>query len=221
MARPYKSRGKYKPKDNDMLRRYAAAYGVTMVAARNARMRNAGAWEKFLADMAEAATEPPEPPQDEAPTAEDEKAVEQPTKALITTDPQKVMKATWGMWQRAYLRWKEATDDGVDQCDIKTLKELIGTCIKLSQDYTRVKEVCDADDERARKFIPMEEVMRLRTEFFLPIRDALRNMPFEAGPLANPSNHEAGRQGCLEWLDSRMAPVIERAIVKLSEEYTK
>jgi hypothetical protein len=215
-----KGRGKYNPEANDLLRKYAAANGVQIAAAKLARMRNGNAWQKFIQDMAEAATEPPEPPADEAPSAEDEKAMEQPAKALVVTDPQRVMKATWGMWQRAYLRWKEATDDGVAPVDIKTLKELIGTCIKLSQDYTRVKEVCDGDDERARKFIPIEEVMRLRTEFFLPIRDALRNMPFECGPLANPSNHEAGRQGCLEWLDSRMAPVIERAIVKLSEDFS-
>ena len=182
---------------------FAKRENISLRTAQRCRRESDPRWQRFTESLRAQTPRPPQPPE----------ADEFEMIAAEDATPENLHACILGMWNstnKAYWR-AVAEGDALGQVDLDAALRTI------AKGWRNACKSHERHQRFIREHVPASEVAALLKGFFEPLKTALATMPDEAAAMVNPSNPAAGRQGCLEWLDSRMAPVIDRALERLAD----
>lgn len=137
-------------------------------------------------------------------------------------EPERMCKASWQLWNQHYSMWL-ACLGGVDKHGHPIPPDQAMACvqanmlIKLRADYEKALQKQQQWLIDTRRLIPANEFAAFRSQFLIPLRNMMDNMPAEAGALMNPQDQQQAIRGGREWLQNRFAPQLQQALMALDQ----
>lgn len=208
-----------------LVRAYAATTGNSLRTAQRHVVASHPDWTRFVQGQAVQAVRPPSastpiqvaalatmspvqpPPSGDLPKSDDS----------ALSEPEKVLRACHAMWAHHFSAWKscmggkDRAGNTIPRDDAMALSHA-AACVKLRDSYERALQKFTQHEIEQRRLIPVNEFAAMRSEFVIPLRNLLTNLPSELAVAVNPADPAFALARISEFLQNRLQPAIHRLI---------
>jgi hypothetical protein len=119
-----------------------------------------------------------------------------------------MVKAHWGIWWHASQSWQAA----IQRQDEYAAVQFGQVIIKAMEAYYKAKAAYEQHELDEREKFPASDLAELRTEFFIPLGNMLRHLPFQLAPAVNPLDIPHAIKAGTEYMLAHVQPEIDRLL---------